>query len=343
MNELSKYRAGNRLLDGASTGGQRPPSIAIKDNRFALVDPSGARTPVNSLTLDVVFVDRNPHMSKLFWGRKYPGDSASFSPPICFSDNGTAPSSLAQAPQSALCANCPHNVVGSAVGFKGGGIKACQDLKKTAVIVIGHPGVYELQIKPGSFKYWNNFHNFLRMQKLPDGGIPDLSDIVTQISFVSVGVMDFKPIAFVEGNAELVQKVIDIWEHNKTTDITGMMVGNYDQPAKGVLGPVWVVDPPPPPSPPPPPEPQSPFLSGRDPGAALFPQPPMAQAPLPQQPAAEEPRRGGRGRPKKDEPAVQPQAPVAPAQYGMQTPQQATPPSEVAQRLDAVWNLPTLK
>jgi len=32
-----------------------------------------------------------------------------------------------------------------------------------------------------------------------------------------------------------------------------------------------------------------------------------------------------------------------PAQYGMQMPQQAAPPSEVAQRLDSVWNLPTLK
>jgi hypothetical protein len=339
MNELSKYREGNRLLDGASTGGQRPPSIAIKDNRFALVDPSGERTPVNSLTIDVVFVDRNPRMSKLFWGRKYPGDGAAFSPPVCFSDNGLAPSSLAQAPQAALCANCPHNVVGSAVGFKGGGIKACQDLKKTAVVVIGHPGIYELQIKPGSFKNWNNFHNFLRMQKMPDGGVPDLSDIVTQISFVSVGVMDFKPIAFVEGNAELVQRVISIWEHNKTSDITGMMVGNYDKPATGVLGPAQTARP----AAPPPPEPQSPFLSGRDPGAALFPQQPLAQASLPQQPAAEEPKRA-RGRPKKDEPATaQPQAPVVPAQYGMQMPQQAAPPSEVAQRLDSVWNLPTLK
>jgi hypothetical protein len=321
-NALTEYlnnNPENRLAEGSSTGSQRPPRVSINNNRFTLIDPSGKMESVNTLHIDVVFVDRNMKMSKLYWGNKYPGEGSPKNPPVCFSDNGIAPSSMSQTPQAPLCVQCPHNVIGSAIGFKGTSIKACGDLKKTAVVVKDHAGVYLLEIKPGSFKNWNNYHSFLRMQKMPSGGTPGLSEVVTRVTFTGQGLLGFEAVAFVED--ALAQQVIAVWQHNKQQDITGMMVGNYDLPVHSMLaGPAQ-------PQPqqqiaPPPPKPAEPaeekkLFSGRDPGAALFPQPPMDQ------PAeTEEPKRRKRA-PREAEQTI--------------VTQPGTPPADVVQRLNSLF------
>jgi hypothetical protein len=326
MTQLSTYR-GKRLLDDATTGTQMPPRVSINGNKFALIDPSGSSIEVPFLpdgpALDVVFVDGNEHTSKLFWGLNKPYNPGEASPPLCFSDNGVAPSAQAQEPQSATCAACPHNIIGSAISqISGARIKACGDLKKFAVVAKGFQGAYLLTIKPGSFKAWNNYTNWLKLQKLADGGRPDLSDVVTRIRFSGQGIHSFEAIELVADGSELAQQVISIWEHNKTNDITGLMIGRFDLPAQGML-PV-ALDLPRQQVAPPPPQP------------ALFQQPAAPAA----APAASKPPRG-RPAAKKDERA--PIAPAPPTQHGMQTPQSGTPSTDISARLDNLFKLPNVK
>jgi hypothetical protein len=347
---LSSMRQGKRFIDEAATGTQMPPRVSIESNQFTLIDPSGAAVQVPNRpegpAIDVVFADLNQHMSKIYWGRDFKPNEAN--PPICFSDNGVAPSSAAQDAQSPTCAACPHNVIGSAISkISGARIKACQDFKKVAVVVRGYPGAYLFTIKPGSFKAWTAYTNFLRLQKLPDGGRPDLCDVVTRITFASQGILAFEAIEFPD--EELRGRITEIWDRNQTQDVTGVMIGRYDQPAQNVLPkPAGQVAPPP--QQPQPVGSAQPFLSGRDPGGALFPPPqpqPTTMAAQPA-PAPTDPKpRAARGKPKTVAPApsqalreqIQPAQPAAPA-HGMQQPT-GGPPTDVAQRLNSLFNLPS--
>ena len=337
MNTLLSQQRSQRFLDDASTGSQRPPRISIDNNQFTLIDPSGAATQVPNLpqgaAIDIVIVDINQHMSKLFWGPGRTFNRTDLAPPQCWSDNGVAPSSLAQAPQHPTCGGadpCPHNIIGSAVSqISGARIKACQDFKKLAVIVKGFAGVYMMEIKPGSFKSWNNYTAHLRLQKMPNGAKPDLCDVVTRVTFVGRGVLGFEAVELVEG--ELAQQVIAVWDKNQQQDITGLMIGRFDQPAQNVL-PVTKQAPqqPPPPASPPP---AKPILSGRDSGGPLFPQPPAAVA---NGTATEtDGAKAKRGRPAKEAAPAQ----AAPAvTHGLAQPTAA--PAEVVQRLNALFPLP---
>ena len=282
--QLSTLRAGSRLLDEASTGTQRPPRISMDNGRFTLFDPAGraVELPMDQKgpLLDIVVIDLNQHMSKLYWGPDRKFNRGELSPPVCFSDNGVAPSSAAQTPQSPTCAACPHNVIGSAISqISGARIKACTDFKKMAAVVKGQPGVYLFEVKPGSFKAWNAYTAMLRMQKLPGGGRPDLCDVVTRVRFTGTGIYGFEAVELVEG--KLAEQVISVWDKNKESDVTGMIVGRLDQPAQNVL-PIAEQKAAaergvPAQAPLPPPKQESPFvLSGEHPAGALFPQQPAA-------------------------------------------------------------------
>ena len=112
MTLLSKYReGGKRLLDDAATGNRMPPRVSIGGNRFTLIDHAGQRVEVPFMrdgpALDVVFVDRNEHMSKLLWNLEGTYNPNEVAPPMCFSDNGVGPSSMSTDPQSATCSGCP--------------------------------------------------------------------------------------------------------------------------------------------------------------------------------------------------------------------------------------------
>lgn len=343
MSMLSNYRKDQpRLIDGASTAGQQPPRVSINGNQFALIDPSGTRTMVpnrpEGAALDVIFVDRNEKMCKLFWGEGKTYNPSELSPPICWSDNGVAPSVQAQDPQSPTCASCKWNVIGSTISpISGAKIKACGDLKKFAVVVQGFPGAYQFTIKPGSFKAWNNYTSYLQMQKLQDGGRPDLSDVVTRIKFVGQGIMDFTAIELVTDEHAMAQQVIDVWERNKQSDLTGMMVGRYDQPVQGVLA-APQQDPSAPKAAVPPPQAQ---------GQSLFFQPQKEEVgkeafwDKPVTPAAAAPAAKPPARKKREEqPApIQPAQPVP--QHGMA--QANTPPADIGSRLDNLFKLPPVK
>ena len=168
-------------------GGMQPPHISIKANRFTLVDAAGVRFAWPAMYMDVVILDINPNKSKVYWD-KYDPAAEDADPPICFSDNGIAPSINAFNPQSETCASCPWDVWGSATNeLTGKARKACSDRKKVAVLVIGDTAAmpYQLQIPPASLKPMLNYANQVSVMNVPGKNTKaDLDYVVTRVSFV---------------------------------------------------------------------------------------------------------------------------------------------------------------
>ena len=84
---------------GGITGFPQPPHISIRGNRFHLVDAQGQEETVRDISLEVVIVDANPFISRIYFGQDYDPATSEAAPPKCFSDNGTAPSVQAMVPQ----------------------------------------------------------------------------------------------------------------------------------------------------------------------------------------------------------------------------------------------------
>lgn len=213
------------IVGGMSSGGH--PSIGIKQAKFRLREGANEEV-VQSFTLDVIIVNANKHLSKVFYLGAYTGEEGKA--PDCFSDNGIAPSAQAQNPQSASCAMCPHNAWGSKISPSGAKIKACSDYKKLAVVLADDPerNVYELRIPGASLKELN-----VIMTKLIQNRVP-IPAIVFQLSFdaqVDYPKIVFKPLSYVdERQAQIVEGWINSAEAKQ-------VVGANDVPLAGNVSP----------------------------------------------------------------------------------------------------------
>lgn len=88
-----------------------------------------------SSTIEVVMVKANPNQSRTFYAKAYvEGEDAA---PTCASRQGIVPDEGVEAPQSATCATCPQNVVGSRITAEGKKAKACSNNKRMAVLPAG--------------------------------------------------------------------------------------------------------------------------------------------------------------------------------------------------------------
>lgn len=191
-------------------GGMMPPHISIRGNHFALVDAAGMRYPVQTTYIDVLFADINKNKSKVYWGgAPFDPNAQDYTPPVCYSDNGVAPSSQAQTKQARTCVECPHNEWGSAINEKTGGRrKACSDRKKAAVLVLGDSTrlVYQLQIPPASLGELLTYSNKLQSMQAPGTSRKaDLDDVVTRVSFVDGknGELTFTAVAWMSSVEEI--------------------------------------------------------------------------------------------------------------------------------------------
>lgn len=216
-----------RDLVGAALGGINagsPAHISIAGNRFTLVDDAGNQKPVQTLYLDVCVIDANPSVSKIYFDPRIPfepgGDNSN--PPICWSDNGVGASAQAAQPQNTSCQLCPQNAWGSAVSkATGKPVKACNDVKKLAVVVPGTELVFLLRIPPASLKNLAKY-----TQTLAGHGV-DLPDAITRLEFESQGVLKFTPMGYVdEASAAFTDRVIAA----KGTD---QLIGRNDRPWMG--------------------------------------------------------------------------------------------------------------
>lgn len=207
---------GNRQVPGvreqARAGLQAPahPRVSIRGGAFTLIDQGGEEYPAPVLMhpskrvpmMLAIIVGANGNKSKQYYPRGWHPDSNE--PPVCFSDNGHAPSAASQSPQAATCSECFFNHWGSAKSaLTGRDTKACSDRKKIALMVVGDSTglTYELQIPPASLGALSDYGAKLGVKRLPGGDRPpDLPDAVTMINFEpgSTGVLEFDQIAWID-------------------------------------------------------------------------------------------------------------------------------------------------
>jgi hypothetical protein len=128
------------LLAHGSAGGF--PVISIKGKIFA-VKRDGVRTivpnprdPESAATsIEVVLLKVNKNKSKVFYATGWKeGDD---SKPTCFSNDGKAPDTSVEKPQSKSCAACKHNQWGSKISDSGTKLKSCADSIRMAVAPVG--------------------------------------------------------------------------------------------------------------------------------------------------------------------------------------------------------------
>lgn len=83
-------------------------------------------------SLPMVFVRANPRLSKTYYEGKF--KEGSNEKPTCWSADGIKPDQGVPNRQSPLCASCPKNEWGSKVGDEGQKQKACDDVRRMAII-----------------------------------------------------------------------------------------------------------------------------------------------------------------------------------------------------------------
>jgi hypothetical protein len=221
----------------AGLGSSLPPHISLLGGRFALVDAGGERYPWPKTHIDVVIFDANKHKSKRYYPDGYDADNTS--PPVCFSDNGEAPSANAQDPQARTCHECPKAAWNSAVSkMTGKGIPACQDRKKFAVYVVDDKAdmAYLLDIPPTSLKASKTYSDMVCSMSVPGGArSADLPDVITRISFSDQAGEQFQ-LKF-ETVAWINDAIGDRCDELFNSGVSAMLVNKSDKPFQGALPP----------------------------------------------------------------------------------------------------------
>ena len=112
------------------------PRISLKGREFHLMN-NGEEEAMFRDYLDVVVVGVEPDgslMTKAWYEKGY--QAGAKEPPTCGSDDGLAPASWSQKPQSPTCRVCPKNQFGSAISPSGKPTKACRDSKRAWVKIM---------------------------------------------------------------------------------------------------------------------------------------------------------------------------------------------------------------
>lgn len=333
----------------AGIQGAQPPRISIAANKFTLIDAAGHERPYTKLLrnpdgtpvrdqmgnvfrqpsdeLEIVIVDANEHVSKVFYAGAYsPGSNDA---PTCWSDNGVGPSVSASTPQNSVCSTCPHNAWGSAISnVSQKQTKACSDSKKIAAIVVDDESgiAYQLRIPPASLK---NFKAMIQVVTSSSIGPrnADPSDVVCKVTFDGQGILVFTAVRFI-GETEFA-RIEALAQDQQKLD---QLVGRGDTPRPAISGSPVVAQIAAPqqqfvqPAPAMPPQVAITQFAPPQPTNAGF----MAPQPAPQyaaQAAAQEPVKRTRAprQPKAAAPAQE--APVAPQQPFQPAPQAFVPPS----------------
>lgn len=304
-------RAPSTLAQNAlgGLGKESPPRISIAGNRFTFIDVAKNTKTHDRLTLDVIIVDVNPHVSKTYYEGAWDANAESHEAPACWSDNGVGPSTEAGKPQSTTCAACPQNAWGSKIsGATGAKIKACSDTKKIAVMVPDFENrVFILRVPPASLTNLRKYIQTIAGWSLGSrNASPD--DLVTRIGFESQGVLNFEAAGVI--TEEQLGLVTNATANGKTAEL----LGSNDKPRTLAIAA--------PEAPQPQPQPQPQAFQAPQPQ----PQPQVFQAPQPQ--PAEQKRRG---RPPKDanpfSGSPQPELTAVPTMVQAPTPTVAQPAS----------------
>jgi len=227
---LSQLNTGRKLAEegqrGLGGGGVPTPSLSIRAQKFTAIDAVGDQRVVgkldaNGIYVDVIVVDLNPSVSKVYYADKFDPAATEFKAPTCWSDNGIGPSENAQSPQASTCASCPLNAWGSSVSANGKETKACNDAKKIGVMIDGDdkPMVFLLRIPPASLKNWKTV-----CQMVAAHGV-DLNMVKMRIRFDEKvqGVLLFELVGWID--EDQVQTILALQD-----DKLAAIVGRNDKP-----------------------------------------------------------------------------------------------------------------
>jgi hypothetical protein len=203
--------------------------ISIKGNRWRLNSPDGEETVAPTLYLDVIVLDANPSVSKIYYANTYNPADTEAAAPDCWSDNGLAPSINASKPQCLTCGACPHNAWGSKITPSGGKTKACGDSKKVAVVRADNPTgpVYELRVPAASLQNLVAAFNQLKPRGIP------VQSVITRLEFdekADYPKVLFKMIGFIT------PEQADAIRDRLNTDEVERVVNKSDQPIKELNG-----------------------------------------------------------------------------------------------------------
>ena len=347
---------------GLSTGS--PPKLSFRGSRFRFVGSDGTETPVNDIidapdpstgqmvkmqtggtTVDVVVIDASQWVSKFYYDKAYDPNAEDMAP-ACFSDNGVGPSVRSSTPQNLTCAGCPKNAWGSKITPQGTQVKACNDVKKLAVIPVNNMAgpAYVLGIPGASLKSWTS-----AVKALTDRGIP-IPALVIRLSFdgqAEFPKLTFSPTRWInEQEAQHLQELFGSEEvaeltGAKDTPIAAMPAGQIaHQPQQAVYVPAQAQQPVQQQAAYANPAAQQQFVPAQQPFVtpAAAPAPaflqPAAPAAQPAPAAAPAPRRRGRAAAPAAPQAAQP-APAAPPQTSVPL-TAAAPPADIGGMLDSI-------
>lgn len=218
----------------ANVGAGAGPYLSIMGDRFTFVDIAGNQRPVDTLYVDVVIVDVNDHMSKMYYASKY--DPNNPTPPSCFSDNGVAPSIAAPDPQSHTCTACQWNKWGSKISEMGSKVKACRDEQKVAIIVPGLANnMFRLTIPPNSLTNWRAY-----VSKFLNAAF-GMHEILTRLSFAGGGergTLEFAPAPqpWLDAATRAISEPLTLIPEGKPRP-SDIIVGRLDRPRQAAITP----------------------------------------------------------------------------------------------------------
>ena len=133
--------------------------------------------------MEIIVVNTLEKVSRVFYANEYDPDAAPTAPD-CWSNAGDVPEAGAKGKQSASCATCPQNVVGS--GNKGKG-RACRYQRRLAVVVPGDPAgdLYQFNVPAKSLfgKGVGNTHPFESYYKYLAANSFSLDEVVTKVAY----------------------------------------------------------------------------------------------------------------------------------------------------------------
>lgn len=186
------------------SGGGGFPTVSIKgkvfhlkrgDEKTMITKPGTDDEPASSL--EVVILKAGPagdKLSKVFYEGGY--TEGSEDKPLCYSNDGVAPSPNSQKPQAKACAVCPHNAWGSKITEEGKKGKQCADSKRLAIAPAGQINdPMLLRVPAASLKALTVFG-----QTLAKRGVP-YQAVIAKIGFdysVAHPALTFKPVGFVD-------------------------------------------------------------------------------------------------------------------------------------------------
>ena len=226
-----KTKTNNLFAAAVTVGGF--PVISIKGKVFhiqrgderELVTKTGTDDEPAS-ALEVVILSVNPNKSKVFYNSGFV--EGSVAKPTCYSNDGIAPASDVEEPQSKKCNVCPHNQWGSRITENGGKGKACGDSMRLCVApagMVNDPML--LRVPAATLKTLGQYGSQLAKR----GVEPQY--VVTRVGFdynVAHPALTFKAMRFVE-EAELATVESTLSDE---ADIIDQITGVVDKPSISV-------------------------------------------------------------------------------------------------------------